>query len=164
MFTLSSKRRFRRFFDVACTNGELRLYVRVTLQCKLLAMSEPNDKYPLTSLHMFLEEASKEFKRFRFQAKINLIGSIVLLLLVSRFAFFFFVNFGPPPFERTGFEAGFRPPPFFHPDTFLIIAALVAVTWSLYVWIKQRQFVSRWGQRFEKLDALEKRLLPDEKS
>ena len=164
MFTLSSKRRFRRFFDAACTNGELRLYVRVILEYELLAMSEPNDKYPLTSLHMFLEEASKEFKRFRFQAKINLIGSIVLLLLVSRFVFFFFVNFGPPPFERTGFEAGNRPPPFFHPDTFLIFAALVAVTWSLYVWIKQRKFVSRWGKRFEKLDALEKKLLPDEES
>jgi hypothetical protein len=51
----------------------------------------------------------------------------------------------------------------FLPDFFLLVAALIAVIWSLYVWIGQRKFVSRWGDRFEKLDALEKKLLPDEK-
>jgi len=49
----------------------------------------------------------------------------------------------------------------FLPDFFLLIAALAAVLWSLYVWIMQRKFVSRWGDRFEKLDALERKLLPD---
>jgi hypothetical protein len=52
----------------------------------------------------------------------------------------------------------------FLPDFFLLIAALAAVLWSLYVWVKQRAFVSRWGDRFEELNALERKLLPDEPS
>ena len=55
-----------------------------------------------------------------------------------------------------------RPPPmmhFFLPDWILLFASLAAVLWSLDVWISQRKFVSRWGGRFEKLDALEKRFL-----
>jgi len=126
-------------------------------------MSERKDEYPVTTLHTFLQEASKEFSRFRFQAKVNLIGSIILLLFLSRFLIFVFGNFGPPPFNLH----------LFHPeleshneieiaDWFLLVASLVAVAWSLNVWLKQRRFVSRWGERFEKLDALEKKFLPDE--
>ena len=128
-------------------------------------MSEKRDDYPVSGLHAFLEEASKEFKRFRFQAKVNLIGSIVLLIFLSRFLIFVFGNFGPPPFNPPPF--GRPPPPFFVPNLFDLLgllAALAAVLWSLNVWHKQRKFVSRWGDRFEKLDALEKQLLPDEKS
>jgi len=128
-------------------------------------MTEKSDGYPVASLHRFLEEASIEFRRFRFQATVNLIGSIVLLVLLSRFLLFAFGHYGPPPFTR---EQPFTPehphPPPFLPDFFLLIAALAAVLWSLYVWVKQRKFVSRWGDRFEKLDALERKLLPDEKS
>jgi hypothetical protein len=128
-------------------------------------MSEKRDEYPVASLHRFLEEAANEFRRFRFQATVNLIGSIILLVLLSRFVLFAFGHYGPPPFTR---EQPFPPehprsPPFL-PDFFLLIAALVAVLWSLYVWVRQRKFVSRWGDRFEKLDALERKLLPDEKS
>jgi len=52
----------------------------------------------------------------------------------------------------------------FVPDLFLLLAALAFVIWSLNVWLKQRRFVSRWGERFERLEALEKRFLPDETS
>ncbi|MGA2971999.1 MAG: hypothetical protein ABSE39_05165 [Candidatus Bathyarchaeia archaeon] len=128
-------------------------------------MTEKKDEYPVASLHRFLEEASKEFRRFRFQAKVNLVGSIILLLLLSRFLLFAFGHYGPPPFNR---EQPFNPegPPAvpFLPDFFLLLAALGAVLWSLYVWIRQRKFVSRWGDRFQRLDALERELLPDEKS
>jgi len=135
-------------------------------------MTEKRDEYPVASLHRFLEEASKEFRRFRFQAKVNLVGSIVLLLLVSRFLLFAFGHFGPQPFmhEERITPGQMMPPPPPHtffvpflPDFILLIAALAAVLWSLYVWIKQRKFVSRWGDRFEKLDALERKLLPDDK-
>jgi hypothetical protein len=130
-------------------------------------MTEKKDEYPVASLHQFLEEASREFRRFRFQAKVNLIGSIILLLLLSRFLLFALAHFGPQPFVHEqpygqGLPPPMPPPRPFLPDFFLLIAALAAVLWSLYVWIKQRKFVSRWGDRFEKLDALEKRLLPDE--
>jgi hypothetical protein len=125
-------------------------------------MTEKREEYPVASLHSFLEEASKEFRRFRFQAKVNLLGSIVLLLLLSRFLLFAFGHFGPPPFTHEQPSIHEHPPPPFLPDFFLLVAALAAVLWSLYVWIKQRKFVSRWGDRFEKLDALEKKLLPDE--
>jgi len=132
-------------------------------------MTEKKDEYPVASLHQFLGEASKEFRRFRFQAKVNLIGSIILLLLLSRFVLFAFGHFGPQPFlHEQQFGQGppwpVPPPRPFLPDFFLLIAALAAVLWSLYVWIKQRKFVSRWGDRFEKLDELERKLLPDEGS
>jgi len=127
-------------------------------------MSDKEDEYPVATLHRFLQEASTEFNRFRTQAKVNLIGSVILLLFLSRFLIFVVVNLGPPPFNL-------RP---FHPeealdfdfeyaDWFLLFASLIAVLWSLNVWIKQRKFVSRWGERFEKLDSLERQLLPDEK-
>jgi hypothetical protein len=130
-----------------------------------VAMSEKTDEYPVATMHRFLEEASKEFRRFRFQATVNLIGSIILLVLLSRFLLFAFGHYGPPPFthDQTFIPEHQHPPPFL-PDFFLLFAALAAVLWSLYVWVKQRKFVSRWGDRFEKLDALEKKLLPDEKT
>jgi len=133
-------------------------------------LTEKEDQYPVASLHRFLEEASKEFRRFRFQAKVNLIGSIILLLLLSRFLLFAFGHVGPQPFMHEQPTNQGLPPPMppprpmfvpFLPDFFLLIAALAAVLWSLYVWIMQRKFVSRWGDRFEKLDALERKLLPD---
>ena len=125
-------------------------------------MSDKKDEYPLATLHQFLEEASTEFSRFRLQDKVNLVGSIVLLLFLSRFLIFAFGNFGPAPFNMHPFEREFR----FDiesADWFLLLASLAAVLWSLNVWIKQRKFVSRWGERFEKLDSLEKKFLPDEK-
>jgi hypothetical protein len=128
-----------------------------------MAMSEKEkEEYPVATLHRFLQEASTEFNRFRTQAKVNLIGSIILLLFLSRFLIFVFVNLGPPPFNMRPFhrEEGFD---FDYADLFLLLASLVAVLWSLNVWIKQRNFVSRWGERFEKLDSLERQLLPDEK-
>jgi hypothetical protein len=118
-------------------------------------MSDTKDEYPLTTLHTFLQEAATEFRRFRLQAKINLIGSIILLLFLSRFLVFVFANYGPPPFHREHIAHII--------DVILLLASLAAVLWSLNVWIKQRKFVSRWGERFEKLDALEKKLLSDEK-
>ena len=118
-------------------------------------MSENKDEYPVATLHTFLQEASTEFRRFRLQAKINLIGSIILLLFLSRFLVFVFANYGPPPFHHGHIEH--------YMDLFLLLASLVVVLWSLNVLLKQRKFVSRWGERFEKLDALEKKLLSDEK-
>jgi hypothetical protein len=118
-------------------------------------MSDKKDEYPVATLHTFLQEASTEFRRFRFQAKINLIGSIILLLFLSRFLIFVFANYGPPPFHHEHIEH--------YLDLFLLLASLAAVLLSLNVWIKQRKFVSRWGERFEKLDALEKQFLSDEK-
>jgi hypothetical protein len=124
-------------------------------------MSGKDDEYPLATLHRFLQEASAEFSRFRLQAKVNLVGSIILLLFLSRFLIFAFGNFGPPPFNARPFEHEFRFD-FEIADWSLLIASLAAVLWSLNVWIKQRKFVSRWGERFEKLDSLEKSFLPDE--
>jgi len=119
-------------------------------------MSDSKDDYPVATLHTFLQEASTEFRRFRFQAKINLIGSIILLLFLSRFLIFVFANYGPLPFHREHLSHIV--------DVILLLASLVAVLWSLNVWIKQRKFVSRWGERFEKLEALENRFLSDETS
>ena len=127
-------------------------------------MCDKEDEYPVATLHKFLQEASTEFNRFRTQAKLNLIGSVILLLFLSRFLIFVVVNLGPPPFNLRPFhpEEGLDFD-FEYADWFLLFASLIAVLWSLNVWIKQRKFVSRWGERFEKLDSLERQLLPDEK-
>jgi hypothetical protein len=119
-------------------------------------MSDKEDEYPIAGLHTFLEEASTEFRRFRFQAKMNLIGSIIVLLFLSRFLIFVFGSYGPPLFHHEHVERFL--------DLFLLLASLAAVLWSLNVWLKQRKFVSRWGERFEKLEALEKQFLQDEPS
>jgi hypothetical protein len=124
-------------------------------------MTEKRDDYPLAVLHAFLTEASKEFRRFRFQAKVNLICSIILLLFLSRFLIFVLGNLGPAPFHARPFE---HETELDVPDLLFLFASLVAVLWSLNVWLKQRRFVSRWGKRFEKLEALEKQFLPDEKT
>jgi hypothetical protein len=124
-------------------------------------MSDNSEEYPVSGLHEFLREASNEFRKFRFQAKANLIGSIILLLFLSRFLIFAVVRYGPAPFSPPEMESE---PHFEFVDFFLLLASLAAVLWSLNVWISQRRFVSRWGERFEKLDALEKRFLPDDSS
>jgi hypothetical protein len=116
-------------------------------------MSDNKDEYPVTGIHTFLEEASKEFKRFRFQAKVNLIGSIILLLFLSRFLIFVFGNYGPPLFHYEHIIRYF--------DFFFLLASTAAVLWSLDVWLRQRKFVSRWGERFERLEALEEKYLSD---
>ena len=119
-------------------------------------MSDKKDEYPVTTLHTFLKEASVEFRRMRQQAMVNLIGSIILLGLLSRLFLFVFEDYGPPLFYREHIEHTV--------DTILLLASTGAVLWSLYVLLKQQKFVSRWGERFEKLQAAEKKLLPDEPS
>ena len=119
-------------------------------------MSDKKDEYPVTTIHTFLKEASVEFRRMRLQAMVNLVGSVILLVLLSRVFLYVFEDYGPPLFRREHIEHTI--------DTILLIASMGAVLWSLYVLLKQQRFVSRWGERFEKLDAAEKKLLPDEPS
>lgn len=125
-------------------------------------MSEERDEYPVTGLHRFLQEASSEFRRFRVQAKITLIGSLVIFILVSRFLIYDLMDLGPPPYEAA--TSPLSPPRPDVLDLLLLVASLVAVLMTVDVWLKQRRFVSRWGERFEKLNALEKQLLPDDKA
>ena len=117
-------------------------------------MTENNDRPPVATLHRFLEEASDEFRRFRFQATVNLIGSIVLLILVIRSAFYYSVTYLPDMRMRRLIIVNLV-------DLALILASLAAVLWSFHVWRSQRTFISRWGERFEKLQALESKLLPE---
>ena len=120
-------------------------------------MAETTEHYPVATLHKFLEEASEEFRRFHFQATVNLIGSVVLLVLLARFIVFISFTYGVEPLEIE-----MRGP--FIIDSVLLIAASAAVVWSLAVWWHQRKFISRWGRRFEKLDVMESQLMPEEKN
>jgi hypothetical protein len=120
-------------------------------------MTESTERYPVATLHEFLQEASEEFGRFRFQATVNLIGSVVLLIFLARFVLFFSVTYG-----GRALEIEMRGP--FVIDSVLLLAALAALIWSLDVWYHQRKFISRWGSRFEKLQAIESQLMPEEKS
>ena len=120
-------------------------------------MAKDARDYPIATLHRFLEEASKEFGRFHFQATFNLIGSVVLLVFLARFVVFLSFTYGARPLE-----IHMRGP--FIIDSVLLIAASAAVIWSLAVWWHQRKFISRWGRRFEKLDVMESQLMPEEQN
>jgi hypothetical protein len=120
-------------------------------------MAKDERDYPVATLHKFLEEASEEFRRFHFQATINLIGSIVLLVFLARFLVFLSFTYGAGPLETR-----MRGP--FIIDSVLVIAASAAVVWSLAVWWNQRKFISRWGRRFEKLHVMESQLMPEEQN
>ena len=120
-------------------------------------MAETTEHYPVATLHKFLEEASEEFRRFHFQASVNLIGSVVLLVFLARFVVFLSFTYGVGPVE-----IHMRGP--FIIDSVLLIAASAAVVWSLAVWWHQRKFISRWGRRFEKLHVMESQLMPEEQN
>ncbi len=111
-----------------------------------------NNRYPVATLHDFLQEASDEFRRFRFQAKLNLISSVFLLAILLRFTYLIFATSPVRRFTRVPLIV----------DAILLLVALAAVLWSLDVYRRQRKFVSRWGERFEKLDVIENKLLPDD--
>jgi hypothetical protein len=118
------------------------------------------DEYPVASLHDFLEEAAKEFRRVRLQGKVNLIVMIVILILISRRAIYILLNYAPSRMQPLYLIDPADPPtPFYIVDLILL---LFAIFWTLNGWLKQRRFVTRWGKRFEKLETLEKQLLPEE--
>jgi hypothetical protein len=120
-------------------------------------MTETTERGPVATLHEFLEEASEEFRRFHFQATVNLIGSVVLLVFLARFVVFLSATYGAGPLEIR-----MRGP--FVIDSILLVAASAAVVWSLAVWWHQRKFISRWGRRFEKLHVMENQLMPEEEN
>jgi cobalamin biosynthesis protein CobD/CbiB len=115
-------------------------------------MTEEKEVYPVATLHKFLEETSDEFRRFRLQTSINLVGSVVFLILVLVFVFVISASYSPH--ARTPHGA-------FLTDLAILLAAAAAVAWYFDVWRRQRGFVSRWGKRFERLQELEKKFLPE---
>lgn len=108
--------------------------------------------YPVATLHAFLNEVSQEFTRYRLQAKLTLVGSAFLLVFLARFAFLLY--------ETAPLRTLMQVPLLI--DAVLLVVALIIVLLSLDVWRHQRRFISRWGERFEKLQVLEKQLLPEE--
>jgi hypothetical protein len=115
-------------------------------------MAENRNDYPVATLHDFLHEATREFKRYRYQARLNLVASIFLLFFLARITFLLY--------ETAPLRGLMRVPLLI--DIGFLVAALAAVLWSLDVWRHQRKFISRWGARFEKLAVIEKELLPEE--
>jgi hypothetical protein len=116
-------------------------------------MAESKGQYPVATLHTFLEQVSEEFKRFRFQATVNLVAAVFLLIFFGRLSFFLY--------ETAPFRSLMSIPLIV--DVSLLIIAVVAVLWSLDVWRRQRTFISRWGERFEKLQVIEGQLMPEDK-
>jgi hypothetical protein len=115
-------------------------------------MAEKERHYPVTTLHDFLHEASDEFKRFRLQATVNLIGAIFLIAFLLRYTFLLY---------ETAPLRGLMSVPLYV-DAVLLVLALAVVLWSLDIWRRQHGFISRWGKRFEKLEAMENQLFPEE--
>jgi cobalamin biosynthesis protein CobD/CbiB len=118
-------------------------------------MADTGDQYPVTTLHRFLDEASNEFKRFRLETKLTLLGSLVLFILIARFVFLISLAYWPWPLNIS--LQGF-----FILDSVLLTAALASIITSVYVMFRQRNFISHWGERFEKLQTIENKLLPSE--
>ena len=114
-------------------------------------MTETRD-YPVATLHAFLDEISREFRRYRLQAKVTLVGSLFLFVFLARFVSILY--------ETAPLRHLMQVPLIV--DYVLLVVALTVVLLSLDVWRHQRKFMSRWGTRFEKLQVMEKQLLPEE--
>ena len=115
-----------------------------------MVLTEARD-YPVATLHTFLDEVSKEFRKYGLQAKLTLVGSAFLLIFLARFGFLLY---------ETAPNRNFMQVPLIV-DAVLLIVALTVVLLSLDVWRRQREFISRWGERFEKLKTIEDQLLPE---
>ena len=116
-------------------------------------MTETRD-YPVATLHAFLDDVLQEFRMYRNQLKLTLVGTAFLFLFLARFAFLLY--------ETAPLRNLMQVPLII--DAVLLVVALGIVLLSLDVWRHQRRFISRWGERFEKLQAVEKQLLPEEHS
>ncbi len=114
-------------------------------------MTDSKERYPVATLHGFLQEVSVEFRRYRKQATLNVVGAVFLLLLLGRFTLLIY--------ETARYRALMRVPLIF--DVAMLMVAFAVVLTSLDVWRRQRKFLSRWGQRFEKLQLIENELLPE---
>lgn len=114
-------------------------------------MTESKD-YPVATFHAFLDDVLREFGRYQLQAKLSLVGSAFLLFFMARFAFLLY--------ETAPFRSLMRVP--FIIDAVLLVVALTMVLLSLDVWRQQQRFISRWGERFQKLQVIENQLLPEE--
>lgn len=115
-------------------------------------MTKDRNDYPVATLHDFLHEATQEFRRYRYQARITLVASIFLLFFLARITFLLY--------ETAPVRGLMRVPLLV--DIMFLVAALAAVVSSLEAWRHQRKFISRWGARFEKLVVMEKQLLPED--
>jgi cobalamin biosynthesis protein CobD/CbiB len=114
-------------------------------------MAESKEPYPVASLHDFIEELSHEFRRFRIQSTVVLIGGVFLLIFFLRVVLLFY--------ETAHLRSAMSVP--LSVDLALLVAALAIVLWSLDFWRHQRKFVGRWGKRFEKLKVVEDQLLSE---
>jgi hypothetical protein len=115
-------------------------------------MVEGQKQYPLATLHTCMEEASDEFRRFRFQATVTLIGSLVVLVFLVRSVFLLSFAYGAESFRALVSGS-------FVVDLVLLITSFAVVLWSISVWVHQRRFISRWGDRFERIRGLENELM-----
>ena len=81
-------------------------------------------------------------------------------MLISRRAIYILLNYGPTRMQPFYLIDSADPPtPFYIVDLILLLFAII---WALNCWVKQQKLVTRWGKRFEKLETLEKQLLPEE--
>jgi cobalamin biosynthesis protein CobD/CbiB len=117
-------------------------------------MANDTKHYPVATLHSFLEEVSQEFRRFRFQATVNLIGAIFLLIFFGRLSYILY--------ETAPLRGSMQVPLIL--DVTLLIVAFAVVAWSLDVWRHQRRFITRWGERFQNLKTVEDQLFSDQQS
>lgn len=103
---------------------------------------KPEKPYPIRSLHDFLSELDKEWTKFRIGSLIGVIASGVLL--------FFFATRIPFPIRPRHFV-----------DIIFIIVIIFFLIYSLYTFLVQYRFFSKWERRIGLLLHLEEKLISE---
>ena len=102
---------------------------------------EPEQTFPIKSLHEFLSELDKEWSRFKSGSLVSIF--IACALLVGSF----FRLFGP---ARTGLEVG---------DLIIFPFAMVFIPYAIWAIVTQYRFFRKWENRMRLLVRLEEELI-----
>lgn len=109
----------------------------------ILSDNERRRQLPIRTLHDFLLEIDEEWSRFRRGSLLTMIITILLFLLfIPRYFFMTLIS-------RDRF------------DTFIALAIIVVLFYSIYLAFRQYRFYQRWERRIGLLLHLEEQLLKE---
>jgi predicted ABC-type exoprotein transport system permease subunit len=110
-----------------------------------MTQQEKQEVYPVRTMHEFLYQVEHEINRFKRGAVISLLISIFMLALIAVVCYELF-------------------PRGCAPSSIILVAVLAGLlVYSIYLMSFQYRFFHRWEKRLNQLNALEAKLLADEK-
>jgi len=104
---------------------------------------KPEQIYPVKTLHEFLSELNREWRRFKRGTMLSIF--IISLLLIASVGVFYRV-------ARLGLEIT---------DVIFVLVLATLLLYSLYAMVGQYRFFRKWGHRMALLVELEEKLMSD---